>query len=174
MQPTTVMLILEELVTGLREQGFVKQVLTTGHGGSYWKSSFIKNINSRYKDIVVIDAHFEAGPVWAEALQRAGLEDHGEIHGGAVSRALALYLAPECVQEGEFGTDVPDQLRAYTDYGVWAAIAPDGSWGRFRSEDTETATSEAGRTLLEYFVAQQSERLKQQLFQACQLKGVPN
>ena len=34
--PTTVMLVLEEIVWGLREQGFRKQVLKVGHGGSLW------------------------------------------------------------------------------------------------------------------------------------------
>jgi creatinine amidohydrolase len=32
--PTTVMRMLEEVVEGLRGQGFRKQVLTVGHGGS--------------------------------------------------------------------------------------------------------------------------------------------
>ena len=37
LSPATVMLALEEVVAGLRGQGFTKQVLTVGHGGSLWR-----------------------------------------------------------------------------------------------------------------------------------------
>lgn len=34
LSPATVMLMLEEIIAGLKRQGFRKQVLTVGHGGS--------------------------------------------------------------------------------------------------------------------------------------------
>jgi creatinine amidohydrolase len=173
LRPNTVMLVLEEVVAGLREQGFRKQVLTVGHGGSLWRGAFLKHVNRRFGDAVVVDAHRGAEPAWEEALRRAGLAGRGEIHGGAVSRALALYLAPGSVSEGAYGTEVPGHLGVFADYVGWDKLAPDGSWGRYDPEaDAGVATAEVGRVLLETFVSRQAERLKEHLAGACRLKGI--
>src|SRR5919199_2643019 len=114
-----------------------------------------------------------AGPVWEEALRRTGLAGRGAGHSGAVSRALALYLAPGSVTEGAYGEQIPERLRAYADYVGWERIVPDGSWGSYDpAEDSGVATAEAGRTLLEYFVREQGERLKEHLKGACHIKGI--
>lgn len=160
----TVMLILEEIMAGLRGQGFRKQVLTVGHGGSLWLEAFVKHVNRRFEDIVVVNAHQGAGAVWEEALDEVGLSGRREVHGGAVSRALALHLAPGSVSDGSYGTEVPPQLDEFADYVTWDRLAPDGSWGRYDPEaDVEVATAEAERVLLETFVSRQGERLKDHL-----------
>jgi creatinine amidohydrolase len=100
LRPQTVMLVLEEIVQVLRAQGFRKQVLTVGHGGSWWMSAFIKYINWKYDDIILINAHAGADVLWEQALMYAGLPK-SNVHGGIVSRAIASYLAPEDVQDGE-------------------------------------------------------------------------
>jgi creatinine amidohydrolase len=172
LRPTTVMAVLEEVVEGLRGQGFLRQVLTVGHGGSYWVSAFIKQINWRFKDIVVVSAHHGGDSIWREALERAGLGGRSEIHGGAVSRALALYLDPASVQEGEYGMAVPQELTDYMDYATWDRITPAGSWGRYSASDRDLATADAGRTILEYFVREQGAQLVHHLHQACRIKGI--
>ena len=73
LRPSTVMLVLEEVVAGLRMQGFRKQVLTCGHGGSYWLTAFIKHINRQFADIVVVNAHQGGANVWEDARAHAGL-----------------------------------------------------------------------------------------------------
>jgi creatinine amidohydrolase/Fe(II)-dependent formamide hydrolase-like protein len=114
--------------------------------------AFVKHVNRRFGDVVV-DAHGEAGPVWDEALRKSGLAGRGEVHGGALSRALALYLAPESVTEGAYGERVPEQMGAFADYVGWEKFAPDGSWGRYEpAADSAVATAEAGRVLLEHFI----------------------
>ncbi len=173
LRPTTVMLVLEEVVVGLRAQGFRKQVLTCGHGGSYWLSAFIKHINRQFSDIVVVNAHQGGAGVWNDARQHAGLAGRAEIHGGAESRALALYLAPECVLTGTFGSAIPEDEQAYMDYMTWDKIAPDGSWGEYTESDAAVATAEAGRALLEYFVTHQGKWLEEHLAGACERKGIP-
>ena len=173
LSPSTVMLVLGEIVAGLRGQGFRKQVLTVGHSGSLWVGTFLKYVNRLFDDVVVVDAHWGAAPVWEAALRRAGLADRGELHGGAVSRALALYLGPESVTEGAYGERVSERLEAYADYVGWEKIAPDGSWGSYNpAADKEVATAEAGCTILEYFVTEQGERLKKHLEEACRIKGI--
>jgi creatinine amidohydrolase len=173
LRPTTVTQILEEIVIVLRQQGFIKQVLTVGHGGSWWMSAFVKDINWRYQDMILVNAHSGADPIWNEALQLAGLAGRGELHGGAVSRALALYLAPESVVEGEYGQEIPEELMDYAGYVTWDEIATDGSWGRYSKADSTIATAEAGRLLLEHFVTHHGPQLKQHLERACRLKGIP-
>jgi creatinine amidohydrolase len=172
LRPATVMRVLEEVVGVLREQGFRKQVLTAGHGGSYWMAAFTKHVNRRFADVVLVNAHRGGERVWAEGLRRAGLAGRGEVHGGALSRALALYLAPGDVREGEYGQAVPEALQDYMDYCPWDRITPDGSWGRYAAQDAAIATAAAGRTVLEYFVEHQGRWLKSHLEEACRFKGI--
>jgi creatinine amidohydrolase len=173
LSPATLILMLEEIVEGLRAQGLRKQVLTVGHGGSLWLGAFVKHINRRLEDIVLVDAHRGAGPVWEEALRQSGLAHRREVHGGALSRALALYLAPGSVTEGAYGERIPKQLQGYADYVGWERITQDGSWGRYDpATDEGLATAEAGRTLLEYFVKEQGQRLEEHLREACRIKGI--
>ena len=173
LRPSTMMLVLEEIVEGLRGQGFRKQVLTVGHGGSLWLGAFVKHVNRRFGDTVVVDAHQGAGSVWEVALRKSGLAGRDEGHGGAVSRALGLYLAPGSVKEGAYGKRVPEQMGDFADYVGWEKIAPDGSWGRYEPEaDASVATAEAGRVLLEHFVMEQGARLKEHLREACHIKGI--
>jgi creatinine amidohydrolase len=173
LHPSTVMRVLEEVVEVLGAQGFRKQVLTVGHGGALWVGAFIKHINRRLGDMVLVDAHRGAGPIWEGALHRSGLAGRGDIHGGAVSRALALYLAPGSVTEGAYGARIPERLQAYADYVGWESITPDGSWGSYDpATDEGSATAEAGRILLEHFVNEQGKRLKEHLREACRIKGI--
>ena len=173
LSPATVMLVLEEVAAGLREQGFRKQVLTCGHGGSYWLAAFIKHINRQFPDTVVVNAHQGGAAVWEEAREHAGLAGRGEVHGGAESRALALYLAPDSVLPGAFGAAIPAAEQAYMDYVPWEKITPDGSWGAYTESDAAVATAAAGRALLEYFVTRQGARLAEHLAGACARKGIP-
>ncbi|HRW10190.1 MAG TPA: creatininase family protein, partial [Caldilineaceae bacterium] len=171
LRPQTVMLVLEEVVQGLRVQGFRKQVLTVGHGGSWWVSAFIKDINWMYRDIILVNAHAGADPVWEQALKIAGLPK-SDIHGGIVSKAIASYLAPNDVQNGEFGEDVADELIAHNGYVTWEKITRDGSWGKYTEDDANLATAERGRTLLTYFTEHHGKQLKEHFVRACQLKGI--
>jgi creatinine amidohydrolase len=115
LRPATVMLVLGEIVAGLRDQGFSKQVLTVGHGGSWWMGTFIKDINFQFKDIIVINVHHGAHPIWDQALRQAGLPK-GELHGGILSRALASYLTLGDLLDGPYGRDVPEEMIAYNGY----------------------------------------------------------
>lgn len=171
LRPTTVMMVLEEIVEGLRRHGFRKQVLTVGHGGSWWMDGFIKQINWQYEDIVVVNAHIGADSVWNQAVDHVGLR-HGEIHGGVLSRAIAAYLAPNDVLEGEFGLDVDPELLDYNGYLSWETITRDGSWGRYRHEDADIADAETGKRLLEYFVARHTPQLRKHVEEAARLKDI--
>ncbi|MEN8173038.1 MAG: creatininase family protein [Chloroflexota bacterium] len=172
LRPATIMSVLGEIVAGLRQQGFTKQVLTVGHGGSWWMGAFIKDINWQYKDIIVINAHHGADPIWDQAVKHAGLEIGNDLHGGVLSRALASFLSPDDVQDGEYGVDVPEEMIAHNGYVTWDKITPDGSWGRYSEVDQGAATAEAGRKLLAYFTEHHVPQLKAHFEAACKLKGI--
>ena len=76
LRPSTLMLVLEEVVRELRIQGFRKQVLTVGHGGALWVGAFVKHVNRRFGDAVVVDAPVGAARSgngrYAKAVWRAG------------------------------------------------------------------------------------------------------
>lgn len=171
LRPVTVMTLLEEIVACLRGQGFRKQLLTVGHGGSWWMGAFIKDMNWKYRDIIVVNAHTGADPVWEEAVRSVGL-DSDDIHGGGLSRALALYLAPDDVLAGEYGAEISREMVEYNGYVTWDKITPDGSWGKYAATDASRATAEAGGQLLEYFVAHHGPQLKEHFARACRLKGI--
>jgi len=172
LRPRTIMTVLEEVVGVLREQGFRKQALVVVHGGARWVDAFVKDMNWKYKDIIVINALSEAGKVRREAIQKAGFTDKSEMHGGAISRALAMYLAPETVSPGEFGRKVPLEMLPYKGYVTWDKITPDGSWGQYTEADAGVATAEAGRILLEYFVEHYTPLLVKHMEEACRIKGI--
>jgi len=172
LRPQTMMQVLEEMAGVLSAQGFRKQVLTTGHGGSRWIPALVKHVNCQYEDTVLVNAHHGGARVWAQALKRAGLARSGELHRGSVSRAIALFLCPDFVADGEYGQRVPRRMEACQDYVTWDKIAPNGSWGEYTGADAAVVTAEAGRRLLEYFVERQARRLKDHLAEACRVKGI--
>ena len=110
LHPSTLMLVLEEVVRELRSQGFRKQVLTVGHGG---------------------------------ALRKSGLAGRGEVHGGAVSHALALYLARGSVRGVRHaGPGTDGSLRGLRRVG---AIRPRGELGPLRAGEGRRDSDGRGR-----------------------------
>ena len=172
LSPATMFTILEDVVVCLLKQGFSKQVLTGGHGGAYWTGAFIKHINHKFDNMILVDAHKSAAPNWEKALKKAGIADRNEIHGGMVSKCLAAYLCPDSVRPGGYGSEINPGLNDYMDYGVWQKVARDGSWGILRETEEQTDFREKGRILLETFVELQGEFLKEHFAEACRLKGI--
>jgi creatinine amidohydrolase len=170
--PTVMFALLEEVVSCMRKQGFHKQVLTGGHGGAYWCGAFVKHINHKYDDTILIDTHTSASPNWEKALERADIAGRNEIHGGMVSKCVASFLCPDSVRSGAYGSEIDAKLNAYIDYGVWHKIARDGSWGVLRESEAHDDLSEKGRLLLEAFVELQGEFLVKHVAEACRLKGI--
>ncbi|WP_393965126.1 creatininase family protein [Exiguobacterium sp. S22-S28] len=50
--PTVLSAMLEEIIVNLFRQGFNQFVLCNGHGGAYWESAFVKQINFKYPELV--------------------------------------------------------------------------------------------------------------------------
>jgi len=52
--PTVLSMMLEEIIVNLHRQGFTQFILCNGHGGAYWESAFVKQVNFKYPEIVII------------------------------------------------------------------------------------------------------------------------
>lgn len=82
--PNILTSMLEEIIVNLNRQGFCKFLICSGHGGAYWEGAFIKHINFKYPNIVVIHPHHQHD-AWPTAIQAAGFEGIEEIHAGFMS-----------------------------------------------------------------------------------------
>lgn len=164
--PTTMMTLLEDVIAGLTRQGFRKFVLVAGHGGSYWFSAFIKHINYKYPEILVIHPHHQAG-AWDEAVKAAGLEGRNEIHGGLLGVCTAMWLCPELVTLSRMGSEIPKDFMKYADYMGWDKLTQDGNWGEYvDGEYTRDDLAKKGETLWMTLISRHCEGLKEHLEEA--------
>ncbi|WP_419954468.1 creatininase family protein [Neobacillus niacini] len=167
--PNVLTAMLEEIIANLNRQGFKKFVLCNGHGGAYWESAFVKHINYKYENIILITAyrHF----AWEEALTEAGLEGLNEIHGGLLSVCTAMWLCPDLVKLEPMGSDVPLENRRFADYIFWDKLTKDGCWGKFDNDIyTPAQLAEIGETFWTSFISKRGENLKSILEEAYTLK----
>ena len=167
--PNVLTTMLEEIVVNLKRQGFKKFVLCNGNGGAYWEAAFVKHMNYKYEDIILITTHRHFA--WEEALTEAGLEGLNELHGGLLSVCTAMWLCPELVQLESMGSSVPVENQKFADYISWDKLTKDGCWGEFdKNLYTPEQLSEIGEKFWTSFIAKRGENLKSTLDQAYQLK----
>lgn len=165
--PNVLTAMMEDIVVNLNRQGFKKFVLCTGHGGSYWEGAFIKHINYKYPELIVITPHHNNHIGWEEANKRAGLEGLNEMHGGLLSVCTAMWLCPELVKLNSMGSDVPAENRIYADYIYWDKLTEDGCWGKFEEGSyTNEELAEKGKTFWTTFISKRCEGLKSILEEA--------
>ncbi|MEI5908596.1 creatininase family protein [Bacillus spongiae] len=154
--PTVLMTMLEEIVVNLNRQGFKKFVLCNGHGGAYWEASFVKQINYKYPELILVTAHRYLA--WEEALEESGLQGLNELHGGLLSVCTAMWLCPDLVELKPMGSAVPPENRMFADYIFWDKLTEDGCWGQFDpNEYTPQQLSEIGETFWTSFISKRSE-----------------
>lgn len=161
----------EDIIKNLRRQGFRKFLIATGHGGSYWISSFIKHINYLYDDIVVVHPHHQAN-AWNDAVKAAGFEGRNEIHGGLIGVCTAMFLCPQYVKElASSGSEIPLELNKFVDYVGWDQLTKDGNWGRFvLDEFSPEELADKGRTLWMTLINKNCEGLKGHIDKAFSIK----
>ncbi|MCK1999665.1 creatininase family protein [Psychrobacillus psychrodurans] len=157
--PNVLTAMLEEIIVNLNRQGFNKFVLCNGHGGAYWESAFVKHINFKYPELILITTYRHLA--WEEAIKEAGLEGLNEMHAGLLSVCTAMWLCPELVKLESMGSDVPPENRKFADYIFWDKLTKDGCWGKFEdSIYTPKQLAEMGETFWTSFTSKRSENLK--------------
>ncbi|MGM0883726.1 MAG: creatininase family protein [Bacillota bacterium] len=160
--PNILTAMLEEIICNLIKQGFKKFLICTGHGGSYWESSFVKHINYKYPEIILISANHNNHTAWKEAIETAGLQDLNEMHGGLLSVCTAMWLCPELVKIKSMGSDIPSENRIFADYISWDKLTEDGCWGKFEEGIySNDELAEKGEKFWNTFINKRIEGLKQ-------------
>ena len=168
--PNTLTIFLEEIIVNLAKQGFNKFVLCSGHGGSYWFNAFIKHMNYKYKDLIVIHPGHQSG-AWNEAVRAAGLGGRNEMHGGLMGVCTAMWLCPENVKLNQMGSEIPQINNTFADYMGWDKLTSDGNWGHFNpNEYSADQLADKGRILWTTFIQSQCEGLKEHLEEAYRRK----
>ncbi|GIP33453.1 creatininase family protein [Paenibacillus sp. J2TS4] len=160
--PNVLTAMLEELIINLVRQGFKKFVVCNGHGGAYWEGAFIKHINYKYPQIILIAPNHNNYNAWEEATKKAGLEGLNEVHGGLLSVCTAMWLCPEHVKTRSMGSNIPLENRFYADYMGWDKLTEDGCWGKFEEGSySDDELREKGKIFWETFINKRTEGLKQ-------------
>lgn len=167
--PNVLTTMLEEIIFNLSRQGFKKFVLCNGHGGAYWESAFVKQINYKYPELILITTHRHLA--WEDALKEAGIEGLKERHAGFLSVCTAMWLCPELVKVGSMGSEVPVENNKFADYVFWDKLTKDGCWGKFESDGySDEQLASIGKTFWTSYILKRSELLKETLDTAYQLK----
>ncbi|RLQ92769.1 creatininase family protein [Planomicrobium sp. Y74] len=167
--PAVLSAMLEEIIVNLARQGFNKFVLCNGHGGAYWESAFVKQINYKYPDLVLITTHRHLA--WEEALQHSGLQGLDEMHAGLLSVSTAMWLCPNIVEMKSMGSDVPRENKKFADYIFWDKLTEDGCWGKFEDDKfTSAQLAEVGEKFWTFYIGKRSENLKTILDDAFRMK----
>ncbi|WP_240419673.1 creatininase family protein [Paenibacillus periandrae] len=160
--PNILTAMLEEIICNLLRQGFKKFLVCTGHGGSYWERSFVKHINYKYPQIILISANHNNHMAWEAAVEAAGFHDLSEMHGGPLSICTAMWLCPELVKINSMGSDIPTENRLYADYLGWDKLTLDGCWGKFEEGIySHEELAEKGKLFWTTFIQKRTEGLKQ-------------
>lgn len=160
--PNILTAILEEIICNLMRQGDRKFLVCTGHGGSYWEGAFVKHINYKYPQIILISANHNNHPACEEASETAGLKGLNEMQGGLLSVCTAIRLCPELVKTNSMSSDIPSENRRYADYLGWDKLTQDGCWGKFEEGIySHEELAEKGKTFWNTFIQKRTEGLKQ-------------
>jgi creatinine amidohydrolase len=160
--PNILTAMLEEVIINLIRQGFKKFLVCTGHGGSYWEGAFVKHINYKYPQIILISANHNNHIAWEEAVETAGLQGLNEMHGGLLSVCTAMWLCPELVKTLSMGSNIPSENRLYADYLGWDKLTQDGCWGKFEEGSfSHEELAEKGKLFWNTFINKRAEGLKQ-------------
>lgn len=170
--PNILTTMIEEIIVNLTRQGFDKFVLCNGHGGAYWESAFIKHINFKYQDIIVIHPHHNRN-AWESAITSAGLHGLNEIHGGLLSVCTAMWLCPDKVKLHSMGSEIPKDNILISDFVGWDKLTTDGCWGQFtHGEFADEELSQKGKVFWETFINEKCKGLREVLIEAYSRKKI--
>jgi creatinine amidohydrolase len=172
--PNTLMSFLEEIIVNLSKQGFTKFILSSGHGGAYWYSSFIKHMNYSYPEILVVSPGHKPD-AWHKAIKAAGFEGRNELHGGLIGVCTAMWLCPELVKLAQMGEAIPDEYNKFADLIGWEKLTKDGNWGEFDPKQySREELAHKGEILWMTLINRNCEGLKEYIDQAYKRKIAGN
>ncbi len=128
LRPSTLALVVEDIVLSLRHHGIRRIVIFTTHGGNWVLKPTIRDLNFRYPDIRIIHAD---GPLLAERDKMPR-----DIHSGAGETAAMLATHPDLVK-GRSPDDSPPFGQEWNDYVGYGTSTETGVWGEPSKADPE-------------------------------------
>ena len=135
LRPSTLALVVEDIVLSLRHQGIRRIVVLTTHGGNWILKPTIRDLNFRYPDIRIIHAD---GPLTSEPERMPC-----DIHAGAGETGAMLALRPELVK-GRSPDFAPNWTGVERLRGLWDEHA-DRYVGPFRGRSGGDGATLRGR-----------------------------
>lgn len=147
LRPSTLALVIEDIVLSLRHHGIRRIVILTTHGGNWILKPTIRDLNFRYPDVRIIHAD---GPLLSE---RETMPE--EMHAGKGETSAILSLRPELVK-GRSPDHRPEFGREWADYVGFGALTQTGTWGK-PSEADAGSYEESVKATVERRVAYTTE-----------------
>ena len=138
-KPDTFYRLLQDLVLCLRDQGFTRVIVLSGHGGTFIIKPCIRELNALYDDLVVILPEIPMSDRTREVL-----ENHSEIHAGESETSHMLYHYEELVKKDLMMENdcIPDVPQSFLSYAPLPVLSTSGAWGK-----PSLATKEKGEKL---------------------------
>lgn len=120
LRPSTLALVIEDIVMSLRHHGIRRIVILSTHGGNWIIKPTIRDLNFRFPDIRIIHAD---GPLSDEPDRMPR-----DIHAGRGETAAMLHLRPDLVKDlsPDFSPGLGQEWNDYVGYGTSTQT---GTWG---------------------------------------------
>lgn len=121
LKPTTLRIVLKDVIEALKHHGFKVLVLVNGHGGNFILKNIVREMNYVFKNKPITILVDLGSPYF-------GIVDSEDIHAGKIETSLMLYLRPKLVKKIA-KDNVPNVTRDYLNYAPIDEITVSGVWG---------------------------------------------
>ena len=149
LRPSTLQLVIYDLLASVAQHGFRRVLLLNGHGGNTASlMAAVAEVNDVYRELrIKVRAWWELAGVQAVLDKAFGDKEGG--HGTPGETSLTMALHPGIVSDEPVEVRPPIRPAVWHNALVWAEYYPTGSAGA----DANLATAEWGQELLEAAVA---------------------
>ncbi len=145
LNPSTQLLILQDLIEVFQRQGLKKLLILNSHGGNNFQP-MLRELGLKFPDMLLFTCN------WFQALDKSHYFEEGGDHADEMETSLIQYLHPELVaplEEAGLGTEKKSVIRGVREKWAWA----ERKWSEV-SEDTgignpKKASPEKGRRYFE-------------------------
>lgn len=117
--PSTLRLVVQDVVESLYTHGVRKIVIMNGHGGNFALKPIVRELNFRLKGLKLILVDFGF-------MTSSGV--NVDVHSGEFETSLMLHLRPDLVKGAGFDY-APSAPRDYLDYVSLKRLSEKGVWG---------------------------------------------